>query len=443
MTYEKIKNILLIILVGCSIVLTFNLWTYRPNLTPVENPGQAIEPIGDDKEYSEVIRPSQLIHFYDDKKIGTTLSVEIDQITNDMSKWELLNLANVSNDIGSLHEWIEKTGHSILVYPDEVSLNAFREVIPNIDKNATDFSFDTIVIDMNSIEDDIGLAYFIARDQGTVFRGEVQGASIADFRTKYYDTASDDEDFYSFLGYQGQNERMIYVPDEHIPVSTQRIYLMDKIKPRTLMESLFSDPSVVQESTTQPSMIEYTDSTSIMRVYEDRNMISYKNISSVVGDEFVGMNLLRRSIDFMNAHKGWTGNYRYFEEVPESNKVVFRLFHNQQGIPIFSDYHRAKIEVELGDIDINEYTRSNFALGTIVSGGEESRLLSGKEVIKEIEQLPNFDRNLLQDVTVAYELKVEKNMATTNSEIINLQPAWYYRYNNEWKKFTKDEFIPN
>jgi regulatory protein YycH of two-component signal transduction system YycFG len=50
--------------------------------------------------------------------------------------------------------------------------------------------------------------------------------------------------------------------------------------------------------------------------------------------------------------------------------------------------------------------------------------------VEELQKLPGYQADLLEEVTIGYELTENKQ----KSQIVSLQPIWCYKYNGKWKK---------
>ncbi|MEC1159022.1 YycH family regulatory protein [Cytobacillus horneckiae] len=444
MTYENIKTVILVILVGSSVLFTWNLWTFQPHLDPIEPSSMADHPIGTEKEIKEVVKPYQIMNvFENDKLVGTMHSSEMDGVIKEISGWTYEKIEDISNSINDIPSFLMKEGHSMILFPDEVPFELYRNVLKVVDKESPNFNFDTIVIDSNDTNEEFGFVYFLSRSNHQVFRGEIDASFLQEYKNNQYVASASSENFAEFDFILGENNKPIYLPVEGLTLN-KWMYLPEDIDADRLMKSLFSEPSVVQRSV-QSSTKEYTDSTSIMRVYGDRNLISFKNLS-VGTDRMMESNpLLRRSIDYINDHGGWTGNYRFFSMDPERDQVVFRLYHSA-GYPIFSDSAISKIKLEWGQNAINEYERGDFSLDTLISDEAAEPLPSGVEVVNLLKRMPGFDINKLQDVTVGYKMSKDQvskqeGVNSNSPDVISLEPKWYYRYNNEWKMFSQEDFF--
>ena len=83
-----------------------------------------------------------------------------------------------------------------------------------------------------------------------------------------------------------------------------------------------------------------------------------------------------------------------------------------------------------GKTDISRYVRSNFSLG-ILTTTYPGKLESGREALERIRQMDQFNVDLLEDVTIGYQMKKD-----SQSLLVDIVPCWYYLYDGVWKPLT-------
>ncbi|MDQ0271935.1 YycH family regulatory protein [Cytobacillus purgationiresistens] len=440
MTYENIKTVILVILIASSVLLTWNLWTYQPNFDPIEKPNTVEEEeIGVKKEIQDVIKPKQAINHVGDTYYGTMARTELNRIINEISGWHFDDFEDFTSQVDHVNTFINKEGFSTIIFPDDIPLDLYRNVMTIDDKNIADFTFDKIIVDTNDTNGEDGFVYFVSSANQVIYKSGVKFSLIENYKKNYYTNTESDERYREYISYKVKDQKRLFIPKEKTTIETIG-YLSKNLNSEQLKRTLFNDPSVVQKNV-QNAMEEFTDSTSIMRVYNDRNLLSYKNLAVGIEKQSAPNPLLKRSIDFINDHGGWTGRYHFFSMDPEKDKVIFRLYDDKYGYPIFSDSEIAKMELVWGPNEINEYDRSNFLLDTPLPDGEPVEpLYSGEDVIELIKRLPEFNNDKLQDVTIAYKM-VKEPSSGKGPSVTKLIPNWYYLYNNEWKQLSMEDFI--
>lgn len=433
MTYENIKSIILVILVSTSALLTWNLWTYQPNYETMEKTNTVQEvTISAKKDVSKIVRPDLLLfHHGKDRHFGTANSSEIEKTIKEISRWNFTDFENITSQMKGLPSFVQNTGNAVIVFPDSIPIDLYKTVIKVGDKNLPDFQFDRIVINVEETQKEDGIVYFVSFDNQQVYRSRVPASFIQNFKDKFFKVSEFSPEYTQYFAYEASDTRTIYVPAKDTKMVRYQ-YLTTTLDTEKFKNALFNDPSVVQKNY-QASEEEYKDSSSLLRVNFDKNTLRYVKPAAGNNTTIPSKDLLRRSIDFVNEHGGWTDNYRFVEMDDLKSTVIFRLY-DSSGYPVFSDDPNiSEIHEIWGENEIYEYLRSNFLLGLRTETTEIS-LSSGQSVIKYLESLEGFNSEKLQDVTLGY--KMSKDPQT---RLVRLEPFWFYRYNDEWKSISLNE----
>jgi regulatory protein YycH of two-component signal transduction system YycFG len=238
----------------------------------------------------------------------------------------------------------------------------------------------------------------------------------------------------SFFPYKVSEEQVLFLPSDETKILRYQ-YVSNPLDPEKYKNALFKDPSVVQKNyQSSGSGVEFKDYSSLMRVDYDKNTLSYVNPVESNDRQFPSDNLLKRSIDFVNEHGGWTGNYHYVNIDESNHRVLFRLYENN-GYPVFSDVNGiSEISHTWGQNEILEYSRSNFSFGIQASDDSETTLRSGQEALEWLEKEEGIHINQLQDMAIGYTMTKD-----LHTRLVYLEPDWYYQYNDTWNKISFDE----
>ncbi|GLB59203.1 YycH family regulatory protein [Cytobacillus sp. NCCP-133] len=432
MTYENIKTILLTILVLTSALLTWNLWTYQPNYETMEQTNTVQEvAIAAKKEIGKVVRPDTLLLHYDgNQHFGTVSPSEIENIIKEISRWNFTDFENITSqkEGNGLPSFVHNEGNAVIAYPDSVPIDLYRSVIKVGDKSLPNFQFDRIVIDVDETQKDNGNVYFVSMDSQQVYRSHVPASFIQNFKSNFFKVTGEYKEYFA---YKASANRTLYFPAEDTKMKRYQ-YLAKKLDSEKYKNALFSDPSVVQKND-QQSEEEYNDTLSLLRVNSAKNTLRYVKPAAGNNPTFPSADLLKKSIEFINGHAGWTDNYQYAEMDPVNHRVIFRLY-DSSGYPVFSDDSKiSEIRQVWGQNEIYEYYRSNFQLG-LRAETTEVLLSSGKAIIDSLQKLEGFDPKNLEDVKLGYQMvKVPQTM------FVRIEPSWFYRYEGEWKSVSLNE----
>lgn len=430
MKYETIKSIVLLILVVFSILLTWMLWTYQPNYDTLKESGNTVEEVslGETKELNKIVRPERLFLHQGEKHYGTFDSFEIDQTMKELSLWEFSEFEDISELVKNIPSFIYDKNALELIFPDIVPLKEYRSELQLPSNDIPKSNFDRIVIDLEPESREGGVVYFISSKEHEVLRAYVSSSLINDFKERYLVDKSGNE---KFALYEPINrESFTMLRKEPVKIALYK-HLLFKISTEKLRDALFSDPNLVSKNYSSFGE-EYTDTSTLMSVNYETNTVSYVKTEDVEsGTTTKSEHLLEKSIDFINSHGGWTDNYRYVGMDESEQVILFRLY-DLSGYPIFGDNGVSEILQIWNASGINKYYRSNFILGNRVEATEIT-LPSGVSVLEELKQMEELNLDFLQDMMIGYQISKD------TENVIFLEPAWYYKYNDEWKKVPSSE----
>ena len=432
MTYENIKSILLFLLVGISVLLTWGIWTYQPNYESMEK-SYTVEKvaISAKREVDEIIKPDRIIYHYENEQnFGTISPSEMDRILGEIRKWNFNDFEDISTEVRNYSAFIHRGGSAIIEFPDSVPMDLYKTVIDVTDSKLPNFNFDKIVIDVGNIQKEDGFVYFISTKNYEVFKSRVPASFVHNFKNGAFKNAEFSSNFRAYIPFKVNNDLMFFLPQDET-IMQRHQYLVTPLDSEKYKNALFKDPSVVQKND-RPSGEEYTNGSSLMRVYYDRNILSYVNPAEMNDNNFISKNLLRRSIDFVNEHGGWTNSYRFVEMDEGNHKVLFR-YYDEKGYPVFSEDGISEIRESWGQNEIKEYVRSNFLRG-LKMGTEEMTLSSGEAIIEFLSKNSGINLGELQNIVIGYKMRKD-----SQTRVLYLEPSWYYQYRNHWSQISIED----
>jgi regulatory protein YycH of two-component signal transduction system YycFG len=424
--YENIKSVILTILVGISLLVTWSLWTFQPSYEELENPETVQEvALSPKKEIKDIVKPDQIIFHKTNDYYGTSEDHEVENVINKLSHWNFDHFKNISSEVENVSSLIEDNEVVQILYSGSIPINLFKNILLIKEKDIPHFNFDQIVINMDVEQKEFGVIYFISREDQQVYQSLVPVSAILSMKEEYLNEA---ERYNNYFLFKGRSDRMIYLPENETELVSYQ-YLTEPLDSEKFKNALFSDPSLVQKNEIV-SGEEYTDASNLMRVNRDTNILLYVDPTEEETQAIHSNDILQRSINFVNEHGGWTDNYHYFG-LDDQKTVLFRLY--LEGYPIFSeDSDVSELRLVWGNTDISRYVRSNFSLGLLTTT-YPSKLESGHEALERIRQMDEFNVELLEDVTIGYQMK-----RNSQSLLVDIVPCWYYLYDGVWKPLTFD-----
>ncbi len=433
MRYENIKSWILTFLVLVSIFLTWNLWTYQPNYKTMEN-GKYVEEVTVEKkqEVQKIVRPDQLFYHVKGQHYGTNNTDEIEKVIKELSGWAFFDVKKYTNEVDNIKELIHGSGNAEIIYPGEVPIELYRSVLNIEGKKIPSFNFNRIIINVENSEKENGIVYFVSTENQQVYISHISSANLSEFNRKFYLKAAQ---YPRYFAYEASDKRTIFLPETATEMTTYK-YLPVPLNSEEFKEALFSDPSFVQKSSSVvPAWEEYTNDSSKMTVDFESNLLRYVN--PTVEENYIDTSyeLVKRSIDFVNGHGGWTDPYRYVYKNEFTHSVIFRLY-SMDGYPVFNGNGIAEINEVWGRDEINKYIRPNISLRLpLTTEMKTVTRPSGHDALEFLQNKKNFKPGLLEEMNLGYRLERDSK----ENKLIVLEPTWFYRYDKTWGQITMED----
>lgn len=428
MNFERAKSIILIILVGTSIFLTWSIWTYEPEYDPFEQSSEFIKIKSDVQIVSDVIKPVSILFHGNGQHFQTSNPAEINEMEKQFSQWRFRGIKEISvNRLQrKFDDFVHEDGSIEIEFSDDIPISLYKTVLNITDKEVPKFSFDRIIIKQKNISGNESAVYFVSYDQRKIYQGMVDSKKLRNFMDSFYRGSYDKHPEYTAETIN--SKRTLFVPEN--PVEINRLqYYIDSLDIGDLKSALFINPKYVRQ---EPVSVgeEYTDGTRLMTVNKENYLISYINPAQKSKLFDSSSDLLQKSIDFINEHAGWeNNNYRFAYMSEHEQRVVFRLFVN--GYPAFNESGMTEIEQIWGKEEIYSYDRPYFKLDSVLpSVGSAKTLRSGKEVVNQLKSKDNVDFNSVEDISIGY--KLDKSLDSKLVTLVTLEPTWYYRIGDKW-----------
>ncbi|RFU67283.1 hypothetical protein D0469_15420 [Peribacillus saganii] len=425
MRIEGVKNIILTVLVATSILLTWNIWTYQPDLKQAEQ-NEYIQEINirAKQDIKNIIQPSQILYHKEMKHFVSLDDKEINRVMDGLFKWKLVDFQDISHKIDhkNFTAFVHKNGNAEIKFPDPVPLRLYKNLLDLEEKEVPNGNFDRIVFNAANIKGEQSSLYFISYHSRRIYESKVNSSNLSNFQKYFFNNA---KRFPEYEGYEITPLRTVFLPKENANLSTYQ-YIPEMLDTNKFKDALFSDPSRVKREVVSRGQ-QFTDGSSLMNVYDEYVMIDYVNLErrnpvSINSDE-----LLQRSINFINDHAGWDDNFKFAGLSEAEQRVSYRLF--MQGYPVFNEMGMAEIVQVWGSNRIYRYTRPFFSIDSPLPSGtsEVTDLPSAKIAIRKLDEM-NLEMDAFEDITIGYKLSRDSR----ESRLILLEPAWYYRYGGNW-----------
>ncbi|MBS4204309.1 YycH family regulatory protein [Lederbergia citrea] len=431
MNYEALKSIMLLLLVAASGILTWSLWTYQPKYEYDDKKYVHEISIADQVDAVSVIKPTRVLVHMDDSHFGTVNEKNIDKLINSISSWNFYDIGHARKYTNQqIHQLSHSKNRIEITYPDLVPFDLYKGVIHLETDNFPNAAFNRIVINLDNDTTE-GSIYFISTKDEIVYESHVNPDRI----TALVAEIKRNKDKYDpYLPYKlPKSERIMFLPSESKELVRYKYYPF-YIDPEKFKNALFSDPSKVRR-VIKANGEKFTDDLSLMDVDYMTNMIFYINPGQKSGTVLKNTDnhVLKRSINFINEHGGWTDHYRYFNIGDFDQKTTFQLFMN--GYPVFNENGITEIRLSWGNEEIYQYKRPYFSLDIPLPGQTKVRVPSGEIALNTLLEDAELNPELLQELMIGYKLGKD----STNPKVLVLEPSWYYLYAGSWLPLDVDD----
>jgi len=413
MSMENFKTIVLINLVVISLFLTFNLWTYVPDSTSMQNAKfvQGNEGMNQTK-ISDVVRPTSIIVHKDKNHYGSRREADIESIYKPLEVGELHGFREISITKGDFLSYVHGEGKVELVFPTDIPFDAVKSMF-NMKEKSTDKPkhFNRILLDPSRSKDqEIKINFVSDGDNFKIYEAKLSGLYLKDIvnaQNQFIVSAK------PYFDYQLNDMKKLFLPDGTTELSNIT-YISSNLAVDTFKNALFSDPRYLSPIT-EMSKETFTDGIRSMEIENDRHMLKYKNSSVLTEKTIDNLMLLQKSFEFVSGHSGSLDSYRL--DYMNKGETVFRL--NEDGYPVFNADGLAELRQVWGSEEVMEYERPLLSLNT--KGIEQKVTLpSGHVVIASLENNPEIKKQLIKDIGIGYKLSLD-------GQVVRLQPIWYVK----------------
>jgi len=415
---EKLKTMLLVVLVVLSLIQTYFLAYRMPSLGTMTRSDQdyvSTELIGQTSSVESVVFPEELIlHLGNEEH---TILYPNTQFYDIILRQRLVNREFKSFQLvsGSSNDWDDIRNYQYgieLSFGTGISLELLKKLL----KIDTEGMLETIKINRILIyvakeSEDIH-AFFFDRNGFNVYEAIRVDLTVKDVQ--------DYIGFGQYLPRYERNDNEIYVATEPIQAA-EMVYQYDIISPEKMQRSLFFDSSTTRAIVNRSGSQIYTDGKRGLKVEQNGLWINYTNSTASQASSIPMNENIYVAVDFVNQHGGWDAHYQYvgLSSENEHRQVKFRKYIDQYPVIDMSslDYGYIKMIVQQGVI--MEYDRTLITLPE-KKESESIRWLHGGESLRQ--QLAKFERR--NEVTALFPALKPMPQA---ENMLGFVPVWAVR----------------
>lgn len=428
MKFETVKSFILSILVVFSLLLTLGLWYYQPNYDVLYDEDSSVSEfetdIGGKKEsISDVIKPNAMIfhNYQTDQHFTFKKPMDYVQLFNNMESWTLSDFKKRPVD------GLPKDDEQIEIrFPTDIPMELLKKMFSiDDDVDLPTWLFNKAIVGFDKGSSILKVT-FVSSDEKYAGTVEVHNKDAYDL---LWGHMSSQENMVQLTPYDLSNsdDEPIYIPTNAISM-TEYSLSIDETDPNKLVNALFSKPSLV--STTFGESY-FTDGQRQMSLLHGERTVEFFDPYSDTYDKMDIPDLIDRTVQNINDHRGWTNDYYLSELTPASNQIKFQMHY--KGYPVFSYSDLSTIEQQWREQKLHQYDRPLFQIKNELRQ-EEKELESGEDIMQSLTDNPNYNMSKVQDLKVGYKLSYDES-----TQSVELQPAWYVNYDGNWREANFDD----
>ncbi len=422
MNYETLKSFILFVLVGISFLLSFILWSYQPNYENVLDTSYVneVDIGGTEKTKNEVVEPIEIVFKNKDKVTSFIHSSDRQHFYKDLAAWALYDY-RVTNSNGRPEEdkkYVE------MVFPNAIPAELVTSLFTFHDQiEPPSWSFERVFLILDEKNHSVELKVLSVDDRKQI-TAIIEKAETYDTILGYINGQKNLEEYISF----GVSDTPIYLPKNRVKM-TKKTLVATNIKPDEFINALFSNPALVTRNIKEAY---FTDGQRGMRIFQEGRRLEFINPIQSSYAIIDPIELLEKSVNNINEHKGWTNDYLFENINKSSNNIQYRLYY--EGIPVFDHYSLSIIEQGWRQQELHQYNRPLVKIGNLLNS-QEVELSSGQEISNLLQDESRMKIENIHDIQVGYTMNY-----LDDAHSLTLEPNWYILYQGDWVKFNVEDY---
>lgn len=418
MKLETAKSLLLVVLIGTSMILTFGMWNYQADYDPLNERSVEGTLGGAEKSVDEIIMPSDIIFKQEGNYYTHANPVLKEQFYNRLQDLRITEMERLPVD----EERTSSNYEIEVIFPEEVPFLLFDRILEFEDEAApfATFSIDRFYITFEPNSKSLEFE-FISIDGREKVEAEVTS-------TSRYEEVWDEmnrlqsEDYQAMTLVEG-SEKDIYIPRE-VPAMQPLSIFFTQMDKSVLQEMLFENPSGIRGSATPGNG--YLYATDVRQLTIERNVMEYIYLEQPLA--ISDLNLIESSIQNINGHSGFTEDFRLMNI--DNGTITYQMYY--EGYPVFqgSSPDISTIKQTHSNQHLLEYKRPAIYLDTTdIITKTKKEMRSGEEIVEDLATITKIDMDTINDLKVGYKIQVETD---DNGDYVSMEPEWFMKVNNSW-----------
>ncbi|WP_363473421.1 two-component system activity regulator YycH [Companilactobacillus musae] len=422
-----IVQLLLVVAVITSVVLSFFIWTN----TARYQRGRNIDVTSADSNKNEipmnqVISPTSVI-WHDESEqhliynSNENISLSVQKIMQD---WKISSPKEVSKKDGAYYQKIIQGKNMLqLVYPTSITTNVFGYLLNNDSlKDEKGNQFNRILINLKDKKDQ---NIYLANDSNyAVYKAKVKNASSIPL-TKLVKRAN--VDLKIRLDIMKHGVFIFYT--EPIKLKSYS-YVISGKKDSEYTTALF-------DSNTNGLVTSADNDVYTYNYGESKRLTSDHNTEELTFDDYTDTSVPKTQLAFLQ--RGYQkvtnlqnsiSNLRLYNANWKYKDLVFREY--VEGFPIFKKSQFGSIRIKFSRKGSSEHFLNKVLEVPVPSNQAATKLKSTNEIFKGLQRV-GFSPNDVQSVEVGYQWETE----TDNEKVVDLKPTYYIKIDGHWRPYNE------
>jgi regulatory protein YycH of two-component signal transduction system YycFG len=438
---ERVKTVLLNVLVLTSFILSTMLWNNQPRLEPIE-PAKYVEskPVHE-KQLEELVTPESVIFHYGDQRHTRAFSTDAHYrlIKEEMAKWIFFDFLYYPLTEEKWEELTRKDLGLEIQFRATVPMSVLNQLFTFRDEKYEQLKgIDRLWLYYEEKED-LVYALFISGEEEQVLRART-AISAKDLRESYLPAGKPmpeqilkvvkNRRALPTVGQETPFWHVYYLPKDQLRMQ-QFLYNYLPITEDELIEAYFLDRTLVRQIKERDNTTIFTDGSRSIQLRPDQQLITYTDPAYHQGTRDISEEeKLKGAVSFINKHLGWTDDF-HFETIRKSynekDLITFRQYVGAYPLVSSDGFQLDTITITSEAGQVVTMSRSLLDLDKFIDH-KEWVIMSGPELFQTVRSSQLADTSEITDAYLAYQAKVHQGY-------VELTPVWVVELSDRTKLY--------
>lgn len=428
---DKLRNILLGILVLVSFFLSYTLWTAGRGMGEEEmSSGQTSQSSVSITTHSlnETFSPTLVALHGVENQIQVGRAYPLRNLlstifeTQNLNQVESTELTSYEAYLSDLEQgrWLE------FVYNEEQPLGLLSQKFEEMSRDMSNNFFDRIVVNI----DNPNTVYFYHTDSEAMY----VTSTLEDEELMIDPFLNEENMSYVDAFPIALENNIVYLPSETFEIP-QRRYVIGQLSNSVYISNFFPDTSLVDRRS-NGNITRFIDLTKEVSINQNINTLTYlRQISDMTEIEPTAR--FERSFDQINRFENWSDTFVVSSYDRENQIIHFQR--EIDGYPVFSpNGHETISEVGLVEAGVTHLKLPLRYIDTpiTIQGAPVEELISGEDLINQLDEVtPGNVYNYIDDISIGYSWDESEE----DSQVVNFNPEWFILVEDDW--LTLDDYL--